>query len=200
MQSIVAATGSNISEETSSLIFGFVQLPGVLLAAYLVDKMGRKPLLIASAVGCAVALFAEGTYFFFQDVLEADVSAAAWVPTVGIALFEFMINVGIITLPYVLLGELFPTNIKGIAVSAATLYGGGLAFLVSKFFKPLAIAWGEYTVFWIFGSACVLGVIFVMIFLPETKGKSFAEIQALLKKKPRTNDAESRRMPDDGKY
>lgn len=150
--------------------------------------MGRKPLLIASATGCAIALFAEGTYFYFQDVLETDVSSISWLPTTGIAVFVFMINVGIVTLPYVLLGELFATNIKGIGVSTFTLYGASLAFLVSKFFKPLANAWGEYTVFWIFGCICVLGIIFVLTVLPETKGKSFSEIQAILKRKTTKKD------------
>lgn len=163
-----------------------------LLASYLVDKLGRKPLLITSAAGCAIAMFAEGTYFYIQDVVEADVSSIAWLPTIGIAVFVFMHNLGIVTLPYVLLGELFPANIKGIAVSLGTIYGSSLAFIVSKFFKPLANAWGEYTVFWIFGSVCVMGIIFVLLVLPETKGKSFAEIQAVLRKKSISEDVESK--------
>ncbi|KAI4456964.1 sugar transporter-like [Holotrichia oblita] len=191
MQPIIASTGSNISEEISSIIFGVVQLPGALLASYLVDKIGRKPLLIISATGCAIAMFAEGTYFYIQDVVEADVSSIAWLPTIGIAVFVFMHNLGIVTLPYVLLGELFPTNIKGIAVSLGTVYGSSLAFIVSKFFKPLANAWGEYTVFWIFGTVCIMGIIFVLLVLPETKGKSFAEIQAVLRKQPISEDVET---------
>ncbi|KAK9727493.1 Sugar transporter [Popillia japonica] len=185
MQPIIEATGSNISPELSSIIFGLVQIPGVLLASYLVDTLGRRPLLVISSTGCAAALFAEGTYFYLQNKIEADVSGIGWLPTVSLAIFVFMLNLGIITLPYVLAGELFPANIKGIASAAISLYSAILAFLVSKFFKPVSITWGEHTVFWIFGAVCVLGVIFSLTMLPETKGKSFAEIQAILKKSPK---------------
>lgn len=145
-----------------------------------------------STFGCIIALFLEGGYFYFQDVLEADVSSAKWVPTLGIALYLIMSPIGIFTLPYILMGELFPTNIKGIAVSSVTVYGGALAFLVTKFFKPLANAWGIYSVFWMFGVICILGLIFVAIFLPETKGKSFAEIQAIMKRNPKKSDTETK--------
>lgn len=155
----------------------------VLTASYLVDKVGRKPLLIIASLGCAVALVGEGTYFYLQDQTDVDISNLAWLPTSALCLFLIMNPLGIQSLVYVLLGELFPTNIKGIAVSVFTLYGGTLAFLVSKFFAPLSNTWGRYTPFWFFAGICLLGAVFVWCCLPETKGKTFAEIQELLKSK-----------------
>lgn len=150
--------------------------------------------MIISAIGSAIALFTEGTFFYFQDVLEADLSSVAWLPTVSLTLFLFMNPLGVIPLPYVLLGELLPTNIKGIAVSTITFYAAILTFLTAKFFKPLSNTWGMYSSFWFFGSICVLGTIFVIIMLPETKRKSFAEIQALLHNKKGSNDVENNKI------
>ncbi|KAI4456963.1 sugar transporter-like [Holotrichia oblita] len=193
MQTIIGLTDSSVSEEISSIIFGAIQLPAALTAGFLIDKLGRKPLVIISAVGSAIALFTEGTFFYFQDVLEADLSSVAWLPTVALTLFLFMNPLGIIPLPYVLLGELFPTNIKGMAVSTITLYAGILTFLTARFFKPLSNAWGMYSTFWFFGSVCILGVIFVIVMLPETKRKSFSEIQALLHNK-KGDDVENNKV------
>lgn len=147
------------------------------------DRIGRKPLLLISCVGVAVAMLGEGLYFYLQDALGADVSSVSWLPTVGIALFLIMDPLGIIPVPYVLMGELFPTNIKEIAVSTTTLYGSTMAFLVTKYFMPVANAFGLYTPLWFFGAVAVLGAIFLIVFLPETKGKSFTEIQSILNKK-----------------
>ncbi|GJQ83656.1 hypothetical protein Trydic_g14366 [Trypoxylus dichotomus] len=145
LQSIVELTTSSISSEMSSIIFGLVQIPAVLTTSFLVDKLGRRPLLITSALGCAIALAAEGIYFYLQDKTNIELSSLAWLPTTALALFLIMNPLGISTLAYVLLGELFPANIKGIAVSTFTLYGGLLAFTVSKFFAPMSNAWGIHS-------------------------------------------------------
>ncbi|XP_017782648.1 PREDICTED: facilitated trehalose transporter Tret1-like [Nicrophorus vespilloides] len=178
MQHIIESTGSSISSEMSSIIFGAVQFPATILSSLVVDKMGRKPMLLISALICALALIGEGVYFFLQNYLMEDVTALSWLPTTGIVLFLVSSTFGVLNLPYVLLGELFPTNIKGIAVTTATFYGFLLAFIVTKIFEPIKQAWGFYTIFWIFAGFCIAGALFVLFFLPETKGKNFDEIQA----------------------
>nr|XP_022917209.1 facilitated trehalose transporter Tret1-like [Onthophagus taurus] len=183
IQPIIESSNSGIEPEIASIIIGCIQLPAVYLSGILVDKLGRKPLFITSTIGCGIALFGEGTYFLIKDYLEKSTSGIGWIPTAGLALFWISNPIGIMTLPYVLLGELFPTNIKAPAVGLATFYGGVTSFLVSKFFKPLSNAIGIYTVFYIFCGICVAGCLFIFIFLPETKGKNFQEIQAIISNK-----------------
>lgn len=190
MQTIVDASGSGLSPELSSVLYGVIQLPSIFIAAVLVDRLGRKPILMISAAGCAIALIAEGLYFFLQDNQNSDVSSLGWLPTSGLVLFAVMNNFGLATLPYILLGEIFATNVKEMATSLSIAYGSLLAFLAAKFFEPLSNAWGRYTMFWIFAGTCVLGFFFVWFFVPETKGRTFAEIQESLngKKKEKKDE------------
>ncbi|KAB0793642.1 hypothetical protein PPYR_13262 [Photinus pyralis] len=180
MQTIIQSSGSSISPEISSIICGVVQLPAALFAAVVVDKLGRKPLMIISCSGCGIALVGEMVYFYLQDVAKDNVDSIAWLPTTGLMLYLIMNPIGIFTLPYVLLGELFATNIKSVALSASTLFGVTLGFLVTKFFEPTATALGLHTVFGLFAGACVLGALFAYFVQPETKGKTFQEIQVKL--------------------
>lgn len=151
-----------------------------LLAAVAVDKAGRKPLLIISCLGCGIALVGEAVYFYLQDVAKTDVQYLSWLPTTGLIFYLLMNPIGIFTLPYVLLGELFATNIKAMAVSVSTIFGVTLGFLVTKFFEPISESLGLYVVFALFAGACVMGAIFVYFVQPETKGKTLTEIQAKL--------------------
>lgn len=144
------------------------------------DKAGRKPLLIVSCLGCCVALIGESIYFYLQDVAKADVSYLSWLPTTGLVIYLIMNPIGIFTLPYILLGELFATNIKAVAISASTIFGVTIGFFVTKFFEPVSEVLGLHVTFGMFAIACILGILFVVFIQPETKGKTLAEIQEKL--------------------
>lgn len=149
----------------------------VAATAFLVDKIGRRPLLIMSCTFCGLALVAEGIYFFVQDYLQADVTYLGWLPSVGVMVYIVMNPMGLNTVPYIVQGEIFPTNIKAVGSSVSTFYSGMNAFIVSKSFQPLTKWLGMYGAFWIFAGFCFAGILFAIFVLPETKGKSFAEIQ-----------------------
>ncbi|KAF5270582.1 hypothetical protein FQR65_LT05480 [Abscondita terminalis] len=66
MQTIMKESQTSLSEETSSVIFAAIQIPSVLISSFLVDKFGRRPLLMISTFGCALSLAGEGLYFYLQ--------------------------------------------------------------------------------------------------------------------------------------
>lgn len=152
----------------------------MVATAYLVDKFGRRPLLIVSCSCCGIALVAEGIYFYLQDHLKADVSNLGWLPAAGVMLYIVMNPVGLNSVPYIVQGEIFPTNIKAVGSSVSTFYSGLNAFIVSKSFQPISKFLGMYATFWIFAAFCFSGILFAIFILPETKGKSFLEIQEVL--------------------
>lgn len=79
-----------------------------------------------------------------------------------------------------MMGELFSNDIKGIAGSIAGAFNWALAFLITSTFEKMKDSLGEGQTFWLFTGFCVVGLLFVFFFVPETKGKSLAEIQQIL--------------------
>lgn len=79
-----------------------------------------------------------------------------------------------------MMGELYSNDIKGIAGSAAGAFNWALAFLVTSTFDAMNKTFGNGQTFWVFSVFCVLGVVFVFFFVPETKGKSLNDIQLML--------------------
>ncbi|XP_031354838.1 facilitated trehalose transporter Tret1-like isoform X2 [Photinus pyralis] len=183
LQTIIGAAASSISPQSSSLILGILQLPSVTVAAFLVDKLGRKALLVVSSVGCAITMGIVGLYFYLQDVVKADLQMVSWLPTICIALYLSFLPMGIFTVSSVIPGEIFADNVKSLSAAISVTFSGSWTFLVSKFFLQISDAWGMYAMFWIFSAVCCYGALFGLFILPETKGKSFIEIQNSLKQK-----------------
>ncbi|XP_025834956.1 facilitated trehalose transporter Tret1-like [Agrilus planipennis] len=183
MQTIMQSSGSNLSSSYSSIIFGFTRFIAAIVSGQFVDKIGRKPLLLLSASSCSVALFGEGAYFYVLEAVKGNTDSISWIPLTALVIFEVMITIGVSTLPYIIIGELFTMNVKGYAASFSSLYSAPLAFAVTSLYIPISENWGTYTMFWFYASTCFLGSIFILIFLPETKNKTFDEIQKKLNNK-----------------
>lgn len=79
-----------------------------------------------------------------------------------------------------MIGEVFAIDVKDLASSLATFTSYALSFMMTKTFNPLRNGLGEAGTFWLFGGFCMLGAIFVFLFVPETKGKTFDQIQKRL--------------------
>lgn len=90
--------------------------------------------------------------------------------------FIISYSLGLSTVTYVLLGELFPTNIKAFAIGTFTMFTSTLAFVDTKLFQVINDTWGIYVSFYIFGIASFLFVIFMWFNIPETKGKPLSVI------------------------
>lgn len=87
---IFLRSGSSLDADVSAMVLGAVQLLGGVVASMLVDRAGRRPLLLVSCVGCAASLAAEGCYFYIKDVAGVDVSGLGWLPLT--ALIAFLVS------------------------------------------------------------------------------------------------------------
>ncbi|KAK5641089.1 hypothetical protein RI129_009636 [Pyrocoelia pectoralis] len=178
IQVIAESSNTGLSTKMVSVIYGVIQIPSVLLSGFLVDRFGRKPLYCISSLGAGIALILEGTYLYLQGLY--NLQSIAFMPILFLIAYQLSVSFGLTYLPTLLVGELFTTRTKKIGGPLAMSLSSLVAFGSVKICGSLFESWGMYTLFWIFGGFCVLGILFALYVLPETKGKSFDEIQKSL--------------------
>jgi SP family arabinose:H+ symporter-like MFS transporter len=153
-----------------SVIVGFVNMIFTLFAIGTVDKFGRKPLLLFASAGMGLSLIFTGTAFYFQFF------KGPWVLIFILSYIAFFaLAMGPVV--WVVMSEIFPTKIRGRAMSIATVCLWIACFLVSLTFPVLADKFDESFTFWIYALMCGFNFVFVWQVLPETKGKSLEEIE-----------------------
>lgn len=153
------------------------------MPSVLADKVGRRPLLIYSYLGVTVSLAVVGIYFFLLEVIGLSIevlSPYGFITLTGIICSNIISTIGFQSIVNVVAGEIFPLNVKATAMTALSIFGGLLSFMVARGYQILKDCLGLCGVFWIFAGVALFGAIFSFIFIPETKGKSLRDIQEQL--------------------
>jgi sugar porter (SP) family MFS transporter len=153
-----------------STIVGFVNMLFTIIAIVLVDKIGRKPLLLTAAGGMGVSFILLGAAFKFQ----LFTGSLVLIFTLSYVAF-FAMAMGPIV--WVVMAEIFPTRIRGRAMAIATVILWFSDFLVSLTFPVIADRFNESSAFWLYALMCIIDFIFMLLVLPETKGKTLEEIE-----------------------
>lgn len=158
---------------------GTVNVLATFIAIWLIDKVGRKPLMYAGLIGMALSLTGLGVAFLTEHGPGSEIGnitvAALWI---YIACFAFSLG----PIPWLMMTEIFPLNVRGQAVSIATMTSWGCNLIVSFTFLSLLKAIGPSYTFWLYGLVAIIGFIFVWTKVPETKGKSLEEIEEKFRK------------------
>lgn len=109
--SIFKQSGSTIDENVSAIIVAAIQILGVYASTILIDRIGRKTLMIFSTSGAFVGLLALGTYSYFNEI-GYDLEQYNWIPLASFSVFIFVSCFGILPLPYVILTEILPAEVR----------------------------------------------------------------------------------------
>ncbi|CAH0555870.1 unnamed protein product [Brassicogethes aeneus] len=176
---IFEEAGGTLSPETSSIVVGSVQLATSPISPLLADRLGRRKLLLSSILGGALAECVLGVYIYLKNVGN-DVDSISWLPLLCLVLFITFFNAGFSSLPWVLLAEIFPTKVKAVGASSAHVMYWVTGFLLTNFFSTITENMGMGPTFWMFSVISCFAFVFMFIRLPETKGKSFQEIELQL--------------------
>jgi sugar porter (SP) family MFS transporter len=160
----------------SASIIGFFNMIFTVVAIWKVDKWGRKPLLIWGFIGLALALFLIG-FTFNQQNSQGALILGAFV--FYIAVFAATLGPGV----WIVISEIYPTKIRGRAMSLATLSLFMGSTFVTQTYPILRNSIGIGNVFLLYGLIMLPAAFFVKKFVPETKGKSLEEIEHQWKQK-----------------
>ena len=157
-----------------TVIMGIVNIVFTLVAIFTVDRFGRKPLLMIGSIGMAVGAF--------MVAICDNMAIKGIVPVLSVIIYAafFMMSWGPIC--WVLISEIFPNTIRGKAVAIAVAFQWIFNYLVSSTF-PALYDMSPMFAYSIYGIMCVVAALFVWKFVPETKGKTLEEMNALWEKK-----------------
>ena len=168
---IMEQTGLSASNSiVYSVIIGVVNLAMTLVSLRLVDRVGRRPLLLVSLIGMSISVAALGVAFI------ADLDSLFLLACMLIFVSSFAVGMGPVF--WVILGEVFPTSDQAEGSGAGSAVNWLSNFAVSTAFLPLAGVIGTGEVFLIFAAVCLLALAFVYRYVPETKDRDFGEIDA----------------------
>lgn len=107
---IFGNTGSSIDPNTSTVVLGITQLIGTISATILIDRLGRRILLIVSTTFSAISLCVIATYTLFNE-FDYDLEEWNWIPVVSFSMFIFVSAIGINPVPYVIVSEVLPQKV-----------------------------------------------------------------------------------------
>ncbi|KAF4695268.1 hypothetical protein FOZ63_026819 [Perkinsus olseni] len=178
------------NKEGMALAVMAAQVVVTLIACIIMDMAGRRVLLVAGAAGMCIAAILLGVFFFLDDVNDNNVS---WLAIFSAFLYIASFSIGVGAIPWLIMAEIFPNEVRGLSASIATAVNWFCSWIVTMFLDDYREAITYQGVFWSFAVVCLVMVAFVLVIVPETKGKTFEEIQAYFSRryggKTRTVDA-----------
>ncbi|MGO4911758.1 sugar porter family MFS transporter [Leeuwenhoekiella sp. W20_SRS_FM14] len=174
-EEIFTAAGYSVGDMLFNIIItGSVNLIFTFVAMRTVDSWGRRKLMLFGSVGLALvyALLGGAYYFDFKG----------WPVLILVIVAIAIYSMSLAPITWVVLSEIFPNRLRGVAMSIATFSLWVASFILTFTFPILNDLLGSYGTFWVYSGICVLGFLFIKKKLPETKGKSLEEIEFELTK------------------
>ncbi|XP_026858728.2 solute carrier family 2, facilitated glucose transporter member 8 [Electrophorus electricus] len=188
------------NSDIATVVVAATQVVFTAVAALIMDRAGRKVLLILSGVAMCVSEVVFGIYFKLSTmehgnssllkalsgthgtVSETPPNDLTWLALASMGVFITGFALGWGPTPWLVMSEIFPMRARGFGSAVCVLTNWTCAFIVTKTFQNLMDLITSAGTFWMFSGLCALNVIFTIFFVPETKGKTLEEIQAHFKR------------------
>lgn len=174
-QEIFMAVGYGVSDVLMNIVVtGITNVIFTVLSMFVIDRWGRKALALIGSFGLAVIFAFMGSAYYFH------ITGIVLLIIVVLAIACYAMTLA--TVMWVIISEIFPNRIRGIAMSICTFALWTACFILTYTFPLLNSGLGAAGTFWLYGLICLAGGVFVALRLPETKGKSLEEIEKELLK------------------
>ncbi|KAF5290641.1 hypothetical protein FQR65_LT01931 [Abscondita terminalis] len=158
-------------------VYYLLQIIVMIINVSLIDKIGRRPLLILSMVTIIFSLLIISTYFTLKNATNIEVAEYSWVSILGLLLFIIGYALGSQNIPGLLVSEVFPLHVKTLAVAVFYIIYGLFGTFALKFFQYTKDQFGMHIPFIAFTVSCLCGLPFIITYIPETKMKSLEDLQ-----------------------
>jgi sugar porter (SP) family MFS transporter len=169
-----AGLSSTSAAILASVGVGVVNVVLTLVAMQLIDRVGRRPLLLVSLAGMTLSLGVLGLAFSLPQLS----GSLGWIAVTSLMVYVGSFAVGLGPVFWLMLSEIYPLRIRGRAMSVGTIANWGANLLVALSFLTLTQMLGKAATFWLYGAVSIGAWLFAWFLVPETKGKSLEQIEA----------------------
>nr|QJX15779.1 glucosinolate transporter [Phyllotreta armoraciae] len=173
--------GTNLSGDMVAILIAVFKVSSFILSSVLIEKFGRRKLILMSSTGTAIPLFFIGVYFYLQSINSSLLPYLQWLPLTGLILTVSFFGIGLGPVPHLLTAELPPVELRATLAALVLSTTNIVAFALTSLYPFVSEMYGNEWCVWWFSLNCAVGTILIYFFLPETKGKSLDEIQDMLK-------------------
>ncbi|WP_222915975.1 sugar porter family MFS transporter [Natrinema sp. SYSU A 869] len=167
--------------DTASILatvgIGVVNVVMTIVAVLLIDRTGRRPLLLTGLGGMTLMLAVLGIAFYLPGLS----GAIGWIATGSLMLYVAFFAIGLGPVFWLMISEIYPMEVRGTAMGVVTVVNWAGNLLVSLTFLRLVDGIGQTGTFWLYGALSLLALVFCYRLVPETKGRSLEEIEADLR-------------------
>lgn len=173
------AVGKGLDHYLAMLIIDSLRVVMSVVACVICKQYGRRPLCFISGVFTALSMVGLAMYLYWTEGKET--TNMSWLPLSCLMIYITAISIGLVPLPWIMCGEVFPTRMRGLGsgISSATTFAS--FFVVVKTAPGMMTNLGEVVTFLIYGIIALVGTLVLYFILPETKGKSLQEIEERFK-------------------
>jgi sugar porter (SP) family MFS transporter len=161
----------------ATLVIGIINVLFTIIALLLIDKLGRRPLLLIGLTGMLFSLGILSVAFLHGS---QDLGILKWFALFSMILYIACFAISLGPIMWLMFSEIFPLSIRGLGSSIATSFQWGLNMIIALTFLTLVQILTPGGTFLLFAFLCILGILFVYYQVPETKGVSLEEIEANL--------------------
>ncbi|XP_049866386.1 facilitated trehalose transporter Tret1-like isoform X2 [Pectinophora gossypiella] len=176
---VFGASGATLDKYWLTISMGILRVIFTVVGCIMCRRFGRRPLTFVSAIGCGSTMISLAIYMYFVSYWKANNQPPmySWIPVASIFIFMICCTLGYLIIPWVMIGEVYPTQVRGVIGGLTTMAAHLSVFSVVKTFPFLKHALNDYGVFALYGSMSICGIAFFYFFLPETKGRTLQEIE-----------------------
>ena len=161
----------------ASVGVGVVNVALTIVAMELIDRVGRRPLLLASLAGMAMSLVVLGLAFAMPQLS----GSLGWIAAASLMVYVGSFAVGLGPVFWLILSEIYPLRIRGRAMSVGTSANWSANLIVAISFLTLTRVMGKAATFWLYGAVTIGAWLFAFFLVPETKGKTLEQIEAYMR-------------------
>lgn len=189
---IVKEAGATADPYLMAILIALSRTIATLLVGMVSRTYGRRPPTIISGAIMTICMSALALFLYFDHsgaIPKDTVARLTWLPPTLIVMYFFTSTFGFLTIPFAMIGELYPARARDVAGGLTACLCYVFNFVFVKSYLGMVESMGKHGVFGFYGGMALVGTAFVFFFLPETKGKTLQEIEEYFSRRKRSGVA-----------